>query len=91
MKYASATTRAGKNRQVWNRKAEMTGPGGLKRHQLTKNKQGKIVSKKKSKKALNCFMKAQLSARRTNAPSFEYEGKMYYRRTNGHLVYYAAR
>jgi hypothetical protein len=36
--------------QVWHRKAEQTS-GGLKREDLTRNKAGKIVSKKKSSNA----------------------------------------
>ena len=46
MKYADAKTRAGKNRQVWEGAAEMTGPGCLKKKDLVKSKTGKIVSKK---------------------------------------------
>ena len=91
IKYASATTMAGKRRQVWNGKAELTLRGGLKKHQLKKNKQGKIVSKKKSSKGLNEFMKAQLRAKRAGAASFMYNNKRYVRRTTGHLVYYKAR
>ena len=48
MKYATATTLAGRRRQVWDGRAEMTGPGGLTRAQLTENSQGKIVSLAKS-------------------------------------------
>ena len=48
-KYATATTLAGRRRQVWEGRAEMTGPGGLRRSQLTQNRQGKIVSLAKSR------------------------------------------
>ena len=99
--YATATTLAGKRRQVWNRKAKMTGPGGLRRKDLKENKQGKIVSKKASK--LTKWQRALLEARKNDSPSFIYEKEIkgktvkvkYVRRTRktsncscGHLIYY---
>ena len=51
-RYATATTLAGRRRQVWNNRAQMTGPGGLTRAQLTENSQGKIVSLAKSNMAM---------------------------------------
>ena len=56
-KIAWATTLAGKYRQVWEGKAELTSSGGLKKSQLTKNSTGKIVSKKKSNKPVGEFIK----------------------------------
>jgi hypothetical protein len=88
-KYATATTQAGKNRQVWEGRAEQTGPGGLRKSQLTKNKSGKIVSKKKSKQPLNPFMKASIKARKSNATSFTYNGQTYTaKKTSTGLVVY---
>ena len=54
-KYATAKTQAGKYRQVFEGRAELTGPGGLKKSQLTQNSSGKIVSKKKAAKAKSVF------------------------------------
>ena len=50
--YASETckTQAGRQRAVYERRAKYTCPGGLTKDKLTKNKQGKIVSKAKSGK-----------------------------------------
>ena len=78
MKYADSKTRSGKNRQVWEGKAEMTGPGGLMKKDLIKNKDGKIVSKKMSKNAKsNPYMKKLAEAKKKNADSFKYNGKEY--------------
>ena len=46
--YASAKTRAGRNRQVLEGRAMRTCPGGLQAHDLKLNKSGKVVSKKAS-------------------------------------------
>ena len=50
-KFASATTLAGRRRQVWEGRAQLTGPNGLSKSQLTQNRQGKIVSLAKSSAA----------------------------------------
>jgi hypothetical protein len=49
--YPTAKTQAGKNRAVYEGRAMKTGPGGLTKADLMPNRDGKIVSKKKSKKS----------------------------------------
>ena len=49
-KYPTATTTAGKRRQVYEGRAEMT-TGGLTKADLKENKEGKVVSKKASASA----------------------------------------
>ena len=56
----------------------MTGPNGLRKHQLKVGRSGKIVSKAKSNKPLNEYMKLSQKARRSGAPSFTYNGNTYY-------------
>ena len=56
----------------------MTGPSGLRRHQLKVGSRGKIVSKAKSNKPLNAFMKLSQKARKSGARSFNYNGNTYY-------------
>ena len=51
IRHATATTRAGRYRQVFEGRADKTCVGGLTRSQLKENKQGKIVSKAASKAA----------------------------------------
>ena len=80
-KYAKSTTQAGKNREVYEGRAEQTRPGGLRKNQLTKNKSGKIVSKKRSNQPLNPFIKASAKARKSGAESFTYNGKTYKAKT----------
>ena len=41
--------------------------------------------KKGGKRKLNEYFKLMLKAKRSNAPSFEYNGTTYYGRKNGHL------
>ena len=92
MKHADATTRAGRNRQVWEGAAEITGPGGLKKKDLVKSKTGKIVSKKMSKNAkANPYMKKLAEAKKSNAKSFKYKGKEYVKNTakTGMVIYRA--
>lgn len=79
MQYATAKTTAGKNRQVWEGRAKMTGPGGLKKRQLMVNKQGKIVSKKRSNKPMNEYFTLMTEARNAGEDSFEYKGNTYVR------------
>ena len=91
-KYATAKTQAGKYRQVFEGRAELTGPGGLKKSQLTQNSSGKIVSKKKSNKPMNEYMKKASAAAKRGAASFAYNGKTYRRATTkSGLVYYTAK
>lgn len=90
-KYATAKTQAGKYRQVFEGRAELTGPGGLKKSQLTQNSSGKIVSKKKSNKPISEYIKKSTAAAKRGAESFTYKGQTYYRRTTGKLVYYKRR
>ena len=87
MQYATAKTTAGKNRQVWEGRAKMTGPGGLKKRQLTMNKQGKIVSKKKSQQPMNEFFTLMTEARNANKPSFVYNGHVYVRDPDRPMFY----
>ena len=90
-KIAWAKTLAGKYRQVWEGKAELTSSGGLKKSQLTKNSTGKIVSKKKSNKPIGEFIKKSRAAAKRGDDSITYKGETYYRHTTGHLVYYKKR
>ena len=91
-KYATAKTQAGKYRQVWEGRADITGPGGLKKSQLTQSSSGKIVSKKKSGKPMNEYMKKASAAAKRGAASFAYNGKTYRRATTkSGLVYYTAK
>ena len=86
-KIAWAKTLAGKYRQVWEGKAELTSSGGLKKSQLTKNSTGKIVSKKKSNKPIGEFIKKSRAAAKRGDDSITYKGETYYRHTTGHLYY----
>ena len=90
-KYATAKTQAGKYRQVWEGRADITGPGGLKKSQLTQSSSGKIVSKKKSSKPMNAYMKKASAAAKSGKASFTYNGKTYRKATTkSGLVYYTA-
>ena len=64
IRYATATTRAGRNRQVWEGRADKTCVGGLTRSQLKINKQGKIVSKAASEAAKKRLRKNPALARK---------------------------
>ena len=88
-KYAKSTTQAGRYREVFEGRAELTRPGGLRKNQLTKSKSGRIVSKKRSNQPLNPFIKASTKARKANAESFEYNGNTYRaKKTSTGLVVY---
>ena len=93
--YPTAKSRAGRYRAVFEGRAQKTGPGGLTKSQLTQNSAGKIVSKAKSSKATNEFMKKQARAREQGLESFFHTGKdgierEYFRRTTGSLTFYRA-
>ena len=55
---------------------------------------GKRRSSKKSGKRRsgkkNAFFSLMLAAKKKDAPSFEYNGKTYKKKTKGHLVFYKA-
>jgi hypothetical protein len=73
MTYATAKTLADRNRQVYMGKAAMTGPGGLTKKNLVRNKNtGQIVSKKRAKG--NAFMQKMHKARKAGQNSFTYRG-----------------
>ena len=57
---ASAKTRAGRYRQVYNNKAVRTSHGGLFKKDLVMNKRGKIVSKRASKASKRNFKRSKL-------------------------------
>jgi len=63
-----------------------------------KGRKGKKGSKKATKKATkkvgkkrktNGFFSAMIKAKKSDAPSFSYNGKTYKKHTKGHLVYYS--
>ena len=78
-KYPTAKTRAGKYRAVFEGRALMTGPGGLKKADLMLNAGGKVVSKRQSSRPLNAYMKLVQKARSNGWEEFEYNDNTYYR------------
>ena len=59
-----------------------------------KRRKGKKGSKKATKKngkkrKTNGFFSAMIKAKKSDAPSFSYNGKTYKKHTKGHLVYYS--
>lgn len=73
----------GTKQQVWNKTAEQTS-GGLKRKDLKKNKQGKVVSKEKSKLAKKNLAKWRSAVKvavkdEKNCPLFVKKGTRVYR------------
>ena len=60
-------------------RAELTGPGGLRKSQLKKNSRGKIVSKKQASRPLNAYMKLANRARKEGWEEFDYNGNRYTR------------
>lgn len=43
---------------------------------------------RKTKRKMNAFMKTMLAAKKSNAPSFKYNGKTYKMHKKGHFIYY---
>ena len=66
--YMNLTTTAGRNRAVWEGRALKTSPGGNSKGDLKMNKDGKIVSKKKSKQGRKALQRMKDSGR--DAPLF---------------------
>ena len=60
-------------------------PGGDTEVQVDDGPKGGGKKKKGGKRKLNKYFIKMLAAKRSNAPSFEYNGKTYYGRQNGHL------
>jgi hypothetical protein len=87
-KYATAKTLHGKYRQVWEGKAEMSGPNGQRKSDLKLNKKGIPVSAKKSKLGnKNPWIVFSSRLRNSDDASAEYTDKdgvtnTYYRHEN---------
>jgi len=60
-------------------------PGGDTEVPVDDGSKGGGKKKKGGKRKLNKYFIKMLAAKRSNAPSFEYNGKTYYGRQNGHL------
>ena len=66
--YMNLTTTAGRNRAVWEGRAMKTSPGGNSKSDLKENKDGKIVSKRRSKQGKKALQRMKDAGR--DAPLF---------------------
>jgi len=64
--------------------------GGKRRKGRKGSRKGSKKVGKTGKRKTNAFFKLMMNAKKSDAPSFSYNGKTYKKRTKGHLVYYKA-